>query len=275
VRSETPQVLEMFEKMFDHRSFTGRSGTFFGYEGLGCIFWHMVSKLRLAAQGSCLRAGNSPFAEQLAECYANIRAGIADFKTPENFGAFPMDPYSHTPAHTGARQPGLTGQVKEDILCRFGELGVYVVAGKVHFNPQLLRRDEFLKTPAVFDWFDLAGTRQRIRLPPFSLAFTCWQTPVVYRLGRADSLTLVFADGLKKQDDLLQIDAETSRSLFKRTGKIQRIEVTLSAARFAPTDRNSMPRSSVPILKQPKKYFKRNSRFHSNTTRRHKTLKEI
>jgi len=30
-------------KMFDHRSFTGRSGTFFGYEGLGCIFWHMVS----------------------------------------------------------------------------------------------------------------------------------------------------------------------------------------------------------------------------------------
>ena len=63
-------------------------------------------------------------ARQLAQCYRDIREGIGDCKTPENYGAFPMDPYSHTPGQTGARQPGLTGQVKEDILCRFGELGV-------------------------------------------------------------------------------------------------------------------------------------------------------
>ena len=34
----------------DHTRFTGRSGTFYGYEGLGCIYWHMVSKLLLATQ---------------------------------------------------------------------------------------------------------------------------------------------------------------------------------------------------------------------------------
>ena len=41
---------ELFESVFNHQDFTGRSGTMFGFEGLGCIYWHMVSKLLLAAQ---------------------------------------------------------------------------------------------------------------------------------------------------------------------------------------------------------------------------------
>ena len=40
----------LYEKTFNHQSFTGRSGTFYAYEGLGSIYWHMVSKLLLAAQ---------------------------------------------------------------------------------------------------------------------------------------------------------------------------------------------------------------------------------
>ena len=43
--AEKQGVLELYEKLFDHESFTGRSGTFYKYEGLGCIYWHMVSKL--------------------------------------------------------------------------------------------------------------------------------------------------------------------------------------------------------------------------------------
>lgn len=43
-------VGEIFAELFDHHSFTGRSGTFYKYEGLGCIYWHMVSKLVLAAE---------------------------------------------------------------------------------------------------------------------------------------------------------------------------------------------------------------------------------
>ena len=39
------QILALYEEVFNHRSFTGRSGTFYKYEGLGCIYWHMVSML--------------------------------------------------------------------------------------------------------------------------------------------------------------------------------------------------------------------------------------
>ncbi|HEX4120973.1 MAG TPA: hypothetical protein VH619_10180, partial [Verrucomicrobiae bacterium] len=127
VKRDGPLVLEIFERLFDHQSFTGRSGAFFGYEGLGCIYWHMVSKLLLAVQESHERAVRSGaprnILDGLAKCYRDIRTGIGDRKTPADYGAFPMDPYSHTPGAGGARQPGLTGQVKEDILCRFGELG--------------------------------------------------------------------------------------------------------------------------------------------------------
>ena len=145
VKSEAPLVLDLFERLFDHQSFTGRSGTFFGYEGLGCIYWHMVSKLLLAAQETFFRAVDSgaarPSLQKLAGCYYDIRSGIGDYKSPREYGAFPMDPYSHTPAHTGARQPGLTGQVKEDILCRMGELGIFVQDGQIHFCPALLKKD--------------------------------------------------------------------------------------------------------------------------------------
>ena len=46
----------LYRETFDHDAFTGRSWTFFGYEGLGCIYWHMVSKLVLAVQETTWRA---------------------------------------------------------------------------------------------------------------------------------------------------------------------------------------------------------------------------
>ena len=44
------EVLDLFESVFHHAAFTGRSGTMYRYEGLGSIYWHMVSKLLLAVQ---------------------------------------------------------------------------------------------------------------------------------------------------------------------------------------------------------------------------------
>lgn len=63
-------------------------------------------------------------------------------------------PYSHTPMHKGAQQPGMTGQVKEDILTRIGELGVKMKDGKLVFEPHLLSKSEFLQkeTNATFFW---------------------------------------------------------------------------------------------------------------------------
>ena len=47
---EKADLLELYEKTFNHQSFMGRSGTFYAYEGLGSIYWHMVSKLLLAVR---------------------------------------------------------------------------------------------------------------------------------------------------------------------------------------------------------------------------------
>ena len=114
----------------------------------------MVSKLLLAVQENCLTAVNNNESEviigKLLDHYYEINAGIGVHKSPELYGAFPTDPYSHTPAGKGAQQPGMTGQVKEDILSRFGELGVFVKEGKLFFNPRLLRENEFLKDPSSF-----------------------------------------------------------------------------------------------------------------------------
>ena len=103
----------------------------------------MVSKLLLAVQENFWQAhdgGADPaITAELAAAYYDIRAGIGFNKPPEVYGAFPTDPYSHTPKGQGAKQPGMTGQVKEEILTRFGELGVRVEEGAIVFEPVLLR----------------------------------------------------------------------------------------------------------------------------------------
>ena len=212
VQRDAEKVLALFEKLFDHRAFTGRSGTFFGYEGLGCIYWHMVSKLLLAVQES---------SNEKRAYYEEIRAGIGDVKTPESYGAFPMDPYSHTPAQGGARQPGLTGQVKEDILCRFGELGLSVSGGRIHFEPQLLRKEEFLPGPAEFNYLNLAGQMRIIRLKAQTLAFTYCQVPIVYQLTREPFLEITFANGRRSRQRSLIVADDISGSIFDRAGSVK------------------------------------------------------
>src|SRR5690606_37698581 len=92
---------DLFERTFTQREFTGRSGTFFAYEGLGSIYWHMVSKLLLSVQEQLLRAYDraSPpqVCKKLAAAYQEIRNGLSFNKSPREYGAFPCDPYSHTP----------------------------------------------------------------------------------------------------------------------------------------------------------------------------------
>ena len=76
-------------------------------------------------------------------------------KTPEQYGAFPFDPYSHTPKNAGAQQPGMTGQVKEEIITRMGELGCFIDNGQLEFNPKLLRRSEFLTEIRDFTFINI------------------------------------------------------------------------------------------------------------------------
>lgn len=234
VEKDKKQVLQIFEDVFNHKAFTGRSGTFFGYEGLGSIYWHMVSKLQLAVMECCRKAvdeGESPeLVERLLAHYYDINEGIGVHKSPALYGAFPTDPYSHTPAGKGARQPGMTGQVKEDILSRFGELGLVVKGGRLHFSPGLLRKSEFLEAPKVFEYLDVEQETRQLPLEKDSLCFTCCQVPVVYTLAPADSLSVVYRDGTTATSQELALDAADSLKIFERTGAIVRIMVHINTS---------------------------------------------
>jgi hypothetical protein len=235
VKADGARVHEIFEKLFRHQDFTGRSGSFFAYEGLGSIYWHMVSKLLLAAQETFYRAVRSDAPDAvvrgLATAYYDIRNGIGENKTPDVYGAFPFEPYSHTPRHRGASQPGLTGQVKEDILCRWGELGVMVDGGKVRFEPWLLRPKEFLTSPNSFSFFGTDGKEHTIKIPIASLAFTFCQVPVVYRKSSEDSLVIEYLDGTRSQRGELSLDGDESQSILRRMGRIRKIEAAVTIPR--------------------------------------------
>ena len=221
-------VLDIFEQVFNHKAFTGRSGTFFGYEGLGSIYWHMVSKLLLATQECCLQAIEQRESDEvigrLLEHYYEIQAGIGVHKSPKLYGAFPTDPYSHTPAGRGAQQPGMTGQVKEDILAHWGELGVYMKDGLLHFNPSLLREEEFLSEPGTFSLINLDGEITSIPYPENSLVFTYCQVPVIYVKGNESKITVETMSGVN-QFDQLHLSKEMTNQLTARSGEIVKIIV--------------------------------------------------
>jgi hypothetical protein len=231
IEKDTKLLLNIFEKTFNHKSFTGRSGTFYGYEGLGSIYWHMVSKLVFAVQEVCVSAINNNENEvlkgKLMEHYYEMNEGLGVHKSPELYGAFPTDPYSHTPGGKGAQQPGMTGQVKEDILSRFGELGVFVKEGKLYFNPVLLMPDEFLKERNVFNFVDVQQQAQEITLQEKSIAFTYCQIPIIYKIAGKEHLEVVYNAGLSVEFENLSLDVETSKKVFGRTGEINQIIVSL------------------------------------------------
>ncbi len=231
VRAHGAAAEEVYEQLFHHRAFTGRSGSMFGYEGLGCIYWHMVAKLLLAVQENLFaaEAQQAPETVVLRELYYDIRAGLGFNKTAANYGAFPTDPYSHTPGHSGAQQPGMTGQVKEEILTRWGELGVHVEGGTLVFRPTFLRATEFTTAPTTLRVPRAEGGEQEIAVPARALAFTFCAVPVVYRLGSGNAcIRWTDASGTHERAGTA-LDAATSAAVFGRTGQVTSIEVELGS----------------------------------------------
>jgi hypothetical protein len=225
----------LYERVFNHKAFTGRSGGMFGFEGLGSIYWHMVSKLLLAVQEnffSALESGGDPAViARLGQLYYRVREGIGFNKTPAEYGAFPTDPYSHTPKHAGAQQPGMTGQVKEEVLSRFGELGIRVQGGGVTIRPDLLREQEFVPAARRFRYLDVDSHWQALTVPAGALAFSWCQVPVVYSLSDApdSQLTITWNDGRQQTIADLAMPPELACEIFARTGRIRRIDATFAA----------------------------------------------
>jgi hypothetical protein len=192
----------------------------------------MVSKLLLAVQECCLQAfaeAASPVVTgRLLDHYYEIEAGIGVHKSPALYGAFPTDPYSHTPWRRGAQQPGMTGQVKEDILSRFGELGVSVGEAQLCFSPRLLRKGEFLTEPWSFEYISTHGQKRVISLDKGQLAFTFCQVPVVYTSASREKITVHYAGGSPEEVPGLRLPPKISSLIFRRSGRVERLEVSVN-----------------------------------------------
>ena len=227
-------VLNIYEEIFDHQSFTGRSGAFFKYEGLGSIYWHMVSKLLLAVNEiyhtAITTQAEQKTIDELKTIYYDIKEGIGINKNPAQYGAFPTDPYSHTPAHCGAQQPGMTGQVKEDYIARFGELGVNIKNGCISFKPTLLKKSEFITKRDAFKFYNIHGKKTTITVEKNSLAFTCIQVPIIYTLSDKEQITITFKNDERKTINGSELKPDISRSIFNRTGVIAKIECLIDQA---------------------------------------------
>jgi hypothetical protein len=220
------KIKVLFEETFHHRQFTGRSGTFFAYEGLGSIYWHMVSKLLLAVQETILRTRDEPTAPALIEKYYDIRKGLSFNKEPDEYGAFPTDPYSHTPKGQGARQPGMSGMVKEEILTRQKELGFFVDEGQISFDFLLLDKREILIGPSIFEYWNVVGDREHIDLPAGTLAYSICQMPVILQASDESYIDIHFADGNIQRLNSLVLDLKNSRHIFHRDGMIHHLWIS-------------------------------------------------
>jgi hypothetical protein len=228
VQRDTEKIMALFEEIFHHNEFTGRSGTFFAYEGLGSIYWHMVSKLLLAVQETILRTRDDSTTAALMEKYIDIRKGLSFNKTPDTYGAFPTDPYSHTPKGQGAKQPGMTGMVKEEILTRLAELGCFIENGSLKFDFHILNQNEFLSAPADFMYIDVNGIKQTIQLGAKCLAYTICQVPVVLQKSNKNAIAVQYSDGKSLQLEGHDLDAVNSQHIFKRNGVIRHLTVLIS-----------------------------------------------
>ncbi len=225
----------IFETVFNHRQFTGRSGAMFKYEGLGCIYWHMVSKLLLATgeviQSLGQEGSDDELLGRLNECFDDIKDGLGLHKSPADYGAFPVDPYSHTTGFSGVQQPGMTGQVKEDVITRFNELGVDVSQGEISFSPVMLKKQEFLTEPRTWH-YSVGGRMQSEDLDAGSLAFSLCGVPVVYRLADASGIEVHLDNGEVSVIETNSLGASWSQSLFKRDRQIQKLVVDIPATQL-------------------------------------------
>lgn len=232
VAAHRQAVLDAFEAVFHHHAFTGRSGTMYKYEGIGCIYWHMIGKLLVAVQEVLFRAvdegAKDAVVSALIDAYERVRAGLGYRQTPQSYGAFPTDPYSHSSRDFGAQQPGMTGIVKEEIHTRLGELGVRLSAGVIRFAPTLLRRSEFLATATTWTIPDAEGRPRTLELPASSLGFTLCQVPVVLRtVDGPGTVTVTRRDGSRSAAATDRLDLLTSAAVLGRRGEITLLEVAV------------------------------------------------
>ncbi|MFO7844778.1 MAG: hypothetical protein R6V16_13290, partial [Bacteroidales bacterium] len=129
------------------------------------------------------------------------------------------------PAHAGVKQPGLTGQVKEDIISRLGELGIRIIKGEIHFDPSLVNHHEILTRGDDFQFYTLDGVERTISLEQKQLALTFCQVPIIYTDSNEENIIITFTNNeqISISGNILTYDI--SKQIFRRSGDIKQIDV--------------------------------------------------
>jgi len=121
----------------------------------------------------------------------------------------------------------MTGQVKEDIVSRFYELGFTVSNGKISFDPTILRKTEFIEEEKSFKYVNLEYEINYLDLKEYSLAFTVCQVPIIYSLSDKENIRVSYMDNSDKTIEGHELDIESSESIFNRTNLIKAIYVSV------------------------------------------------
>ena len=127
----------------------------------------------------------------------------------------------------------MTGQVKEELITRMGELGCRVQNHRLVFNISLLKKSEFLTKENKFTYVDI---EQRVRstiIGKNQLGFTYCQVPIVYSLCDGDwKQSILFKNNTTKQYGGNIVKQAISSDIFSRSGKIKKITVTCPRSEF-------------------------------------------
>jgi hypothetical protein len=117
--------------------------------------------------------------------------------------------------------------VKEDIISRFGELGVIVTNGEIHFKTDLMNADEFLTEERDFKFINVNGGQDSITLQSGSFGFTYCQVPVVYIKSDSEKITVYQSNNEIIEIDDMKLSIELSKAVFNREGSVKKIEVSV------------------------------------------------
>ena len=121
----------------------------------------------------------------------------------------------------------MTGQVKEDILCRFGELGISIAQGSISFQPSLLKKEEFIETAGTFAYTNIEGEQKLVAFDKNAICFTYCQVPIVYTLSDTNNISVRYKNGTTTCTDGMHLKQSDSQILFERSAEIEIINVNI------------------------------------------------
>jgi hypothetical protein len=111
------------------------------------------------------------------------------------------------------QQPGMTGQVKEDIISRFFELGIRVEKGRLSIFP---------------GWIDLSEFRHlNVNGVVPQLSFTYCTVPFIYLSDGREGIEVVYQDGNLEQESGYSLSLLQSQAIFRRDNMLKKVVVHL------------------------------------------------